>query len=136
MTAMDYRLYDNALGRFMNIDPLADIDGQIDISPYSFAWNNPVVFNDPSGLCPECNTNVNNPTEGQDYTDSNGLSWIYNGTDWVGQLNEVVINNVPEESTAEKVVDVATDFIPVVGNVKGYIKELEMDYNSQWELVS
>jgi RHS repeat-associated protein len=43
-----YRGYDAALGRFMQIDPLADYFPGI--SPYNYAYNNPIAFNDPTGL--------------------------------------------------------------------------------------
>jgi RHS repeat-associated protein len=48
MTSMDYRQYDNALGRFNIIDPLAEETYSSTI--YGFAGNNPVMFSDPSGL--------------------------------------------------------------------------------------
>jgi RHS repeat-associated protein len=41
------RNYDPALGRWMNIDPLAE--KHFDISPYVYCMNNPVVFVDPDG---------------------------------------------------------------------------------------
>lgn len=41
-----YRGYDPALGRFMQIDPLAAQEEQL----YQYAGNNPVMFNDPTGL--------------------------------------------------------------------------------------
>src|SRR5690606_27405889 len=50
LSLMDFRLYDNALGRFFGIDLLADqFTGQ---SPYHFAYNSPILFGDPSGLDP------------------------------------------------------------------------------------
>jgi RHS repeat-associated protein len=51
MTAMDFRQYDNALGRFHGVDLLAELD--YSGSPYSFGFNNPVYFSDPSGLTPQ-----------------------------------------------------------------------------------
>lgn len=42
------RMYDPQLGRFWQIDPLADINETS--SPYSFADNNPILLNDPMGL--------------------------------------------------------------------------------------
>ena len=48
---MDFRGYDPALGRFMQVDPLADIIPAI--NPYSFGYNNPVFFSDPLGLIGE-----------------------------------------------------------------------------------
>ncbi len=46
------RNYDVALGRWMNVDMLADATGQIHNSPYVYAMNNPIVFTDPDGKCP------------------------------------------------------------------------------------
>jgi hypothetical protein len=45
---MDFRMYDNALGRFHNIDKMTDI--MPSLSPYRFAFNNPVLWGDPTGL--------------------------------------------------------------------------------------
>jgi hypothetical protein len=45
---MDFRMYDNALGRFHNIDKMTDI--MPSLSPYRFAFNNPVLSGDPTGL--------------------------------------------------------------------------------------
>lgn len=41
-------MYDPPIGRFWQIDPLADVNENS--SPYSFAYNRPINYNDPSGL--------------------------------------------------------------------------------------
>jgi len=41
-------MYDNAIGRFISIDALTDI--MPGITPYRFAYNNPILWKDPKGL--------------------------------------------------------------------------------------
>ena len=48
VTAMDYRQYDSAIGRFYSPDVLSEL--AYSITPYRFAYNNPVYFYDPTGL--------------------------------------------------------------------------------------
>lgn len=48
VTAMDFRQYDNVLGRFYNPDRLTELAPGI--TPYRFGFNNPVYWSDPTGL--------------------------------------------------------------------------------------
>jgi RHS repeat-associated protein len=48
VTAMDYRQYDSAIGRFYSPDVFSELSHSI--TPYRFAYNNPVFFSDPTGL--------------------------------------------------------------------------------------
>ena len=50
LISTDFRMYDPALGRFNTADALTDYLSSI--SPYSFAYNNPIWFSDPTGLMP------------------------------------------------------------------------------------
>ncbi len=46
------RTYDPQLGRFMQIDPMADEENQESFTPYNYTYNNPILYNDPDGKCP------------------------------------------------------------------------------------
>ncbi len=48
------RYYDPVLSRWLSVDNLASHPNQVGKSPYAYAWNNPVVLNDPDGNCPVC----------------------------------------------------------------------------------
>jgi len=56
VTAMDFRHYDSAIGRFNGMDRLAELAPEI--SPYRFAFNNPVYWSDPSGLSEEGSNSI------------------------------------------------------------------------------
>jgi RHS repeat-associated protein len=46
------RTYDYQTGRFLQIDPETEEDEQESLSPFHFAFNNPIKFNDPDGRNP------------------------------------------------------------------------------------
>ena len=47
-------LQPDIVSRWISPDPLADHPNQIDKSPYQYAWNNPIYWDDPDGRCPWC----------------------------------------------------------------------------------
>ena len=67
MTAMDFRQYDNAIGRFVGMDALSEMG--FSNTPYHFGAGNPVYFSDPSGLKVA-------PTEATAGGHIEGPSWI------------------------------------------------------------
>ncbi|MBS4040153.1 MAG: hypothetical protein KGZ81_06090, partial [Flavobacteriales bacterium] len=81
VTAMDFRQYDPAIGRFYGIDRLAELAPMH--NPYRFGFNNPIYWSDPSGLS-ETNTNF------ADYYDKNGVVYFD---------PNVGPNNVPDGAT-------------------------------------
>ena len=100
MYDLDYRQYDPAIGRFNSIDLFSEFIEQIDKSPYAFAWNNPVYFNDPSGLCPEC---PDNASLNDIYNSDGGETYVYGEDGWTrqgGELPAVEVVSVVNNSTS------------------------------------
>ncbi|MFD7655507.1 RHS repeat-associated core domain-containing protein [Actinosynnema sp. NPDC059797] len=50
LTQVGARLYDNASGRFLSVDPVLDNNDPQQLNGYAYANNSPVTFSDPTGL--------------------------------------------------------------------------------------
>ena len=48
VTAMDFRKYDGAIGRFFSMDAISE--ASVSLTPYHYGYNNPVFWSDPTGL--------------------------------------------------------------------------------------
>ncbi|MFJ6103856.1 RHS repeat-associated core domain-containing protein [Streptomyces sp. NPDC092359] len=51
LTHIGAREYDTALGQFISVDPLLEIDKPQTLNGYGYAANNPITFSDPTGTC-------------------------------------------------------------------------------------
>ncbi|MGW2304468.1 polymorphic toxin-type HINT domain-containing protein [Streptomyces sp. NPDC001809] len=63
LTHLGAREYDAAIGRFISVDPILDLNDPQQSQGYSYGNNNPVSFSDPTGLRPD------GPVGGADYND-------------------------------------------------------------------
>ncbi|GAB3816276.1 polymorphic toxin-type HINT domain-containing protein [Kribbella italica] len=50
LTHLGAREYDTGLGRFISVDPLADVSNPQQLNAYAYASNNPVTASDPDGM--------------------------------------------------------------------------------------
>jgi RHS repeat-associated protein len=151
MTAMDFRQYDNALGRFIGMDRLSEFTHSI--TPYRFALNNPNYFNDPSGLSergsdgltdyyhdPNGNVyfdpRVHGPDDvpsgmtyiGPTYTDPNtGTFWDENGVPTY-QLEEVVVKRTIKSRSTTDYHDISMRFRKYSGYAMTLQKPLEVAF--------
>ncbi len=110
------RTYDQSLGRFLSIDPLAE--NYYSVSPYAFCSNNPVNFVDPDG-------------DSLKIIDMSVLTAIYNGLAQKGDLNLVLNNGVVDPaSIPENSSDWFINDLSEIVNSKQMV-ELDIAHNYQ-----
>jgi len=106
MTAMDYRQYDNALGRFNSIDALSEMS--FSTSPFTFARNNPIFWMDPSGLLSQEFVNSiwnNSNNSGKTVWTNTGSSF---SSDDIGNSKAGSVDNNTNEFTGSDALDEVT----------------------------
>jgi hypothetical protein len=114
---MDFRLYDNTLGRFFGIDALSEQNHYL--STYNFADGNPVIFSDPTGLDSEYNWSNNYGSHGRffqtghyNFRDNNYLA-INAGNSGAGGGG----STTPKFKTAQELSDYLMKITPAGRNI-------------------
>ncbi|MGW6421023.1 polymorphic toxin-type HINT domain-containing protein, partial [Streptomyces sp. NPDC055055] len=84
LTHLGAREYDPAIGRFISVDPILDLNDPQQSQGYSYGNNNPVSFSDPTGLRPD------GPVGGADYNDKRETTGAghYNGSTGSGWFKD------------------------------------------------
>jgi RHS repeat-associated protein len=115
MTAMDFRQYDSAIGRFFDVDPFVELS--YSMTPYKFAYNNPIYWNDPLGL-------FETKDEAKQYAKEHGIrtGWFSRNKIQEGANGTWAINNAKEGTSifatnASDAADLGVDVGDVVTGV-------------------
>jgi hypothetical protein len=85
---------------WLSVDPLVTHPNQIDKSPYAAFWNNPIIFTDPDGRCPDC-PDPSTANEGDIVNPNGGMDFIFTNGEWTGigdPINEVTVTASRSES--------------------------------------
>ncbi|MCC5922071.1 MAG: hypothetical protein JJU23_15450, partial [Cyclobacteriaceae bacterium] len=118
--------YAPALGRFWSVDPLADHSNQVDKSPYAAFWNNPIIFTDPDGRCPDC-PDPSTANEGDIVNPNGGMDFIFTNGEWTGiggTLNEVTVTASRSENNGGFGSGFADGFGAGIGSTVDFFKSL------------
>ncbi|MBK1896676.1 RHS repeat domain-containing protein [Chryseobacterium paridis] len=111
--SMDFRHYAPDIGRFVSQDRISEI--MPNLTPYRFAFNNPVYFSDPTGLFEKGNNVLAYPerpgTEKREKWVDNDGTFTWNGNMWIdnngagisykeGQIEEVSVGTSKSSSSS------------------------------------
>ncbi|MDW7694035.1 DUF6443 domain-containing protein [Flammeovirgaceae bacterium SG7u.111] len=126
----EFRSYDNQLGRWHQVDPLAE--AETSWTPYRYGFNNPIRLNDPTGLLeaadilkfiekggqlPDGFKWTSNDTGDKDK--NKGENTSNNGTGWyTGVINSFVDASWSETNLIDGVLDEANSYEKLIGTGK------------------
>ncbi|MDA6072599.1 hypothetical protein NJT12_23540 [Flavobacterium sp. AC] len=119
VTAMDFRMYDNTLGRFYGIDALAETTPSM--TPNHFGYNNPIYWADPSGLISAsfAQSLWDNSPSGQNTLWENDGGGTFSNANGSGMVDSTTGEYTPFESLKAVNVGYKVSTQSYVGNLDG-----------------
>jgi RHS repeat-associated protein len=109
----DFRSYDPQIGRFWQIDELTEFD--LGWSPYVYAHDNPILYNDPLGLTASKSDSTNAP----------GFENTKGGVQ--NDLGNITVTSSPKKSVGQP--GTAESLIPIWGSTRAAVDDFQ---NGRW----
>jgi len=148
LTLLGARYYDAVLGQFISVDPVLDVSVPAHFNAYSYAFNNPMTFSDPSGEKPKlgkssaAGTGTTTPPPSTSWAALSACQDVWCTMNWQSGLQREILGGVGE--VAYDLVYTSCppcqlgnfltgDVVPMFSNWDGYWAQKEADATAQWD---
>ena len=109
LTYMQQRYYDQSIGRFLSVDPIAARQKGDNFNRYAYAFNNPYTFTDPDGR-----DGMETMSETMQWADP---EFVQSQHDFAEQFNESTVGGL----IVDTIISTAADFLTAGPNGDGFV---------------